>query len=286
MDPDGKPCVLLACFLPSREKAYVIEEIFNDLTRALGRVTVFVGIQYGSHPDAEDIIASAASGWTVQMARVGETSHIDSDAAAYVEALRLLRASRTTHSLCYFIHSKGITSDNDEHRHLLLADLLDHGRTTHALSPRGVGSYGPHLTITRSRQDVELMEAWIHRFVPSAPLPALPYFYAHTIWVAKGECVRQFLDVVDPTFFTTPVPEFSDRYFAERDLPHIVDMLAGKRPSYGRLVGNHSTSYQRTRKREFAAKLVWWQVRATPARVRRLARARIAGQPVHVPSEP
>lgn len=267
------PCVVLACFLPSPDKAYVVAEIFDAVASSLDSPTVYVGIQHGSHADAEQIIRSAASGCVTHMERVSEGMHVDSDAAAFVEGLRLLRDSGEEHSSCYFIHTKGITSHNDDLRRQLLGDLLNVERTTQALSPRGVGSYGPHLTITRSKEDRSLMEHWIDRFGPASWTPCLPYFYAHTIWVSKGHCVQHFLDVVDPTFFTTPVPEFSDRYFAERDLPHLVDMLSGLRPSFGRLVGNHSTQYQRTRKREFLRELFVWRARKVARRARRLSPA-------------
>ncbi|GAA5108160.1 hypothetical protein GCM10023339_06870 [Alloalcanivorax gelatiniphagus] len=267
------PCVLLACYLPSPDKSYVVEEIFNDLAAAIGSAVAYVGIQHGSDASAEEVLRRAAAGWTLHMSRIPERLHVDSDAAAYVESLRLLRESGRRHTLCYFVHTKGVTSGDDDLRRSLLADLTGAAATS-ALARKGVGSYGPHLTVSRSRDDVALMRRWLELFVDGPLLPALPYFYAHTIWVADGACVAGLLRTVGDAFFITPIQEYSDRYFAERDLPHLVDALAGKRPSYGRLVGNHSTDYHRTRTREYLAALASWYARSAPRRVtRRLGRA-------------
>lgn len=275
------PALLLACYLPSLEKAYVVEEIFSTLEAAIGPATAYVGIQHGSHEAAEQVVRTAAAAWMLHVSRVPERLHIDSDAAAYVESLRLLRKSGHNHTLCYFVHTKGITSGDDDLRRTLLADLTG-PRAGAALHGRGVGSYGPHLTISRSTEDAALMRRWLDRFVPGRAFPTFPYFYAHTIWVARGHCVIELLDHVDRDFFTTPVSEYSDRYFAERDLPHLVDMLTGLRPSYGRLVGNHSTEYHRTRRREYVRALGRWYLRSLPHRSTRRLRRR----PTTAPAQP
>lgn len=281
MTGNAHPGIVLACFLPSLEKTYVIEEMFAAMRSSLVSATVYVGIQHGSHPDTEHILARLAGDWPLRRSRVTEAMHVDSDAAAYVEGLRLLRDSGNRHPTCYFLHTKAITSDNDALRRLLLESLLDTEASSEALARRGVGSFGPHLTISKDRSDVEAMSRWLRMFVRGPVFPVLPYFYVHTVWVAKGECLDTFFARVHESFFSTPISTFSDRYFAESDLPHLVDAVAGLRPSFARLVGNHSTGYRRTRLREFVAHLALWHLLSLPVRAMRLGRRTLtaASQP-------
>lgn len=265
----SRSCVVFACYLPSPEKRYVVQEIAEIVLDRLGAgATVYCGIQHGSVPETDQWLVEAAPDLDWRFARVMPELHIDSDAAAFVAALGLLRDAGTVHDRCYFIHTKGVTSEADEFRRELLDELFDAPVVSRALG-RGVGSYGPRLTISRSEEDRRLMVSWLDRFAPGRRLPAMPYFYAFTMWVARGRSVAEFLRAVDDSWFTTPISEYSDRWFAERDLPHLVDAIAGQRPSFGRLVGSHSTGFVRPRQREFYRELLRWQLRVVPARARR-----------------
>lgn len=262
-------CVVFACYMPDESKAYVLEEIVEAVRRHLGDdVAVYCGVQHGSDPTTEERLAKLAPQADWHFERVRPEVAIDSDAGAFVAGLKLLHEANTTHSLCYFIHTKAITSGADDLRRELLGELL----TSDRVLRRGVGSYGPRATITRSEDERAGMRSWLDRFAPGRALPVMPYFYTHTMWVARGRAVKDFLDHVDSAWFTTPVADYSDRYFAERDLPHFVDGFAGLRPSFGRLVGSHTTGWARPRQREWYRELLRWQARVVPARGRRLLR--------------
>lgn len=260
--------MVFACFLPDESRQYIGDEIAQTILGALGDGTpVYCGVQHGSDPATEEWLREAAPGLQWRFARVTAELHIDSDASAFVAALGLLRDSGTTPDRCYFVHTKGATSGEDDLRRELLADLFG-ADAARCLSRPGVGSYGPRLTISRSEEDRRLMVSWLDRFAPGH-LPAMPYFYAYTMWVARGRPVMRFLKSVDESWFTTPVLHYSDRWFAERDLPHLVDAVTLRRPSFGRLVGSHSTGWARPRQREFYRELARWVARAAAARVPR-----------------
>lgn len=273
---DGRPCVVLACFLPDESKVYVLKEIVNTIQQHLGNgVTVYCGVQHGSAPMTEETLKRLAPGAVWHFSRVHPELAINSDAAAYVAALGLMRQARQHHPCCYFIHTKAITSGNDDFRRELLAELFMPAATK-ALGRWGVGSFGPRLTIVRTEEDRYAMGAWLDRFV-GRRRAVLPYFYAHTMWVARGSAVTRFLESVDPAWFTTPISTYSDRYFAERELPHLVDGVSGLRPSFGRLVGNVTTDYHRTRRREYYAELAkWWPASRLPIGPKRRVREGLA----------
>lgn len=255
---DGLPCVVFACFLPHESKLNVLEEIVGTVQQYLGdSFTVYCGVQHGSVPMTEEMLEEMAPYADWRFARVRPELAINSDAAAYVAALGLMRESGQSHSHCYFVHTKAITSGNDEFRRELMGELFSPS-AAESLKRTGVGSFGPRLSIVRTEEDHYAMGAWLDQFV-GRRRTVLPYFYAHTLWVARGSAVKQFLEAVDPAWFTTPISAYSDRYFAERELPHLVDGISGLRPSFGRLVGNVTTGYHRTRRREYYAELAkWW----------------------------
>ena len=255
---DGRPCVVFACFLPDESKMYVLEEIVDTIQRHLGEdVTVYCGVQHGSDSMTEERLETMAPRADWHFSRVRPDLAINSDAAAYVAALELMHQVGQSHSLCYFLHTKAVTSGNDVFRRELLAELFAPAAIK-ALARRGVGSFGPRLTIVRTAEDRYAMGAWLDRFIDRRRA-VLPYFYAHTIWVARGSAVNRFLHAVDSAWFTTPIESYSDRYFAERELPHLVDGVSGLRPSFSRLVGNVTTDYHRTRRRDYYLELAkWW----------------------------
>lgn len=273
---DGRPSVVFACFLPDASKRYVTDEIVQTVLDALGVGTaVYCGVQHGSDPATEEWLREAGPDLRWHFARVTSEMYIDSDAAAFIAGLALLRSASRTHSLCYFVHTKAITSGDDAFRRELLTELFA-PEAAQALTRPGVGSFGPRLSIVRTEEDRYAMGTWLDRFV-SRRRAVLPYFYAHTLWVARGSAVNRFLEEIDPAWFTTPIASYSDRYFAERDLPHLVDGISGLRPSFNRLTGNVTTAYHRTRRREYYAALAkWWPASrmARPARRLRPGMAR------------
>src|SRR5271157_4478812 len=103
-------CILFALYLPDIKKQYVIEEIFAHIREFQKDAKLFIGIQHNSIPETETIISDIADDLDIEMERVPAHLLMDSDASAFVVALKLYSQSPMDFEKCYFIHTKGITS--------------------------------------------------------------------------------------------------------------------------------------------------------------------------------
>lgn len=236
-------CILLACYLPSTNKRYVIKEILEYLSRRETGQTVFIGIQSNSIPETEEFIRKSKGNLKIKTRRVTPEMMIDSDASAFISALELYKESDMNFEKCYFCHTKGITSGNDKLRQQMYKLLFEGTLINECLSGDNVGSYAPYLTTTDVQVDIEKMSS-MSRFISSDILkyPVLEYYYINTFFIMKNHVLKTFISNVDDSFFTTNISEYSDRYFFERDFSHIGDMM-GYEPSYFCSHGNYSTRY-------------------------------------------
>lgn len=253
-------CILYALYLPSFNKAYVIEEIFAYLAERQADATIFVGIQGNSISETEDLLDKMKGSLKLVVSRVPPSLTIDSDASGFIEALKLYSQSPMDFDRCYFIHTKGITSNNDALRKTMFDELFDEATIQERFSNPQVGSYGPYITLTNVNADLEKM-ACLRKFNSKAfQYPVLGYYYINTLYVIKNELVKRFMSDVSPEFFTTHVDLISDRWMFERDFMHLVDMQ-GHQPSFKRFHGNYSTNYRMPTMIEYEQKLSDWKRR-------------------------
>ena len=237
-------CILLALYLPDLKKKYVIQEIFDYIKTKNKYAHVFIGIQSYSHEDTEEIIRKIKGKLTIKTKRVKDNMAINSDASSFLAALELYKSSSMDYDKVFFVHSKGITSNNDQLRKVLYDEIFDMDTIDkHFSNDILVGSYGPIISITDVQEDIDKMSSFRH-FAPNVLThKVMEYYYLNTFYIIKNHIVKSFIENCSEDFFTTPIEEYSDRYFIERDFEHIVDMQ-GYLPSYKILNGNYSTNYQ------------------------------------------
>jgi len=237
-------CIFLACYLPSTNKKYVLREIFDWLNLRENRQTVFVGIQYNSISETEDIIRKLKGNLKIQTKRVTDSMKIDSDASAFIAALELYKESDMNFEKCYFCHTKGITTGNDKIRQELFKLLFNDNIINNAFENIKVGSYAPFLTTTNVVDDIDKMKS-LSRFISNDILKykVMEYYYVHTFFVVKNHILKTFISNIDNSFFNTNIIEYSDRYLFERDFSHIVDMM-GFIPAFSFTHGNYSTGFR------------------------------------------
>lgn len=251
-------CVLFACYLPSLEKVDVVQEILGTIKYKEGEgTTVFIGIQNNSIPETEAIIKRIAWPLKIEITRVRDDLAIDSDASAFMAALDLYRKSSAPFNLCYFVHTKSITTGADHLRTHLLALLFNTKTITEKLSNENVGSYGPFITLIQESKQLSCLKRFTKK--NTFTVPPMGYFYPHTFFVIKNKILKRYVLGIDSRIFNTPIGLYSDRYLFERDFPHIVDMM-GYEPSYSMTHGNHETKYQAPTDEEVAIKLKEWKV--------------------------
>lgn len=252
-------CILLACYLPSIKKRYVLKEILEYLSRKETGQTVFIGIQSNSIPETEEFIRKSKGNLKIKTRRVTPEMMIDSDASSFIAALELYKESDMNFDRCYFCHTKGITSNNDQLRQHMFKLLFDGTLIKESLADEKVGSYAPFLTCTNIGNDIGKMSS-MRRFISDDILkyPVMEYYYINTFFILKNHILKRFISNVDDSFFTTNINEYSDRYFFERDFSHIADMM-GYEPSYFCSHGNYSTGYLSPSLNEINKKFNKWK---------------------------
>jgi len=244
-------CIFYSLYLPSIKKKYVVEHFFDMVKIYQKNAKVYIGIQYNSIPETEDILRKLKGSLKIVYNRVSKEMMIDSDASGFVEALELYSEDRLDFDYCYFTHSKSITSDNDRWRIQLYNILFKTDLKTHFVLD-DIGSWGPYLTIPVNKPDIEKLSC-LNEFMHIKINP-LKYFYAHTMFVIRGDILKQFILNVSRRFYNTPISDYSDRYMFERDFCHITELF-GCKPSCSNLVGNYWNNFISPSKEEYQAML-------------------------------
>lgn len=251
-------CIIFSLYLPSIDKKYVVDEIFNHIRATVPESKIFIGIQYNSIPETESIISKLIPIFNIEYKRAKTELAINSDASGYITALELYSKSDMKFDFVYFIHTKGITSNNDNLRRDLLSIIFDNKTTTKYLKSPEIGSFSPYITITDWDYNIKLLSS-MTKFAPDLLLyTPLEYYYLHTFYIIKNHILRSFIIAARPLLFNTTIQSYSDRWFMERDFPHIVD-LQGYLPSACFMSGNFSTKYKTPTKNDLFEKFNKWK---------------------------
>ena len=252
-------CIIFALYLPSIDKVHVIEEIFSYIRDKKKDAKIFIGIQGNSIPETEEILRNSDFNTVLdyEFSRVPSHLTIDSDASAFIEALRLYSKSSMDFYRCYFIHTKGITSGNDPLRKAMFDEIFDDATIYDRFVDDKVGSYGPYITFIDVPGDIAKMSCFAKFNEKAFTHPAMEYYYINTMYVIKGHLLRWFIKDVSPDFFNTHVDQISDRWMFERDFMHVADMM-GYRPSFKHFHGNYSTNYKAPNMAKYEEKLNKW----------------------------
>jgi len=250
-------CILYAVFLPNPDKDYVLNEIFSYFLNFDPSAQIFIGIQYNSVPETENILKSINPNLNLSLRRVPSHLLIDSDASSFIQALQLYSESLMNFDKCYFVHTKSITTHNDPMRFQMFNLLFNKKTVQTFFNDKSIGSYGPFLTLTDVQEDIKKMSS-VKKFTPLLlTFPVMEYYYINTFFVLKNFILKNFIQTVSPLFFKTNVLQFSDRWFFERDFFHIVDMQ-GFKPSFSFFHGNYSTHYKLPTQEQYQEKLNKW----------------------------
>ena len=245
--------VIFALYLPSLDKKFVLDEIADYFCKYCPNAKIYVGIQGNSIPEAEDLLDGMKDRLSIKYKRVIPSMVINSDASAFLAGLEAYKNDGCPENdLCYFVHSKGITSNNDPLRKEMY-DLLFSDLGVKAFDDPQVGSYGPYITFTDVLIDIKKLQC-MGIFNANLKYKPMHYYYINTFFIVRGSIVKSFMETVSEKLFTTPIHLYSDRWLFERDFSHIADMM-GYLPSYQMYHGNYSTNYKTPTRDDFDKKL-------------------------------
>lgn len=196
---------------------------------------VYIGIQYNSIPETEIIIEELKEHLVVKYERVTRQMLIDSDASSFLFSLLAYKKDNfPEYNFCYFIHTKGITSDQNESRNFMMNELFNI-QNEKIFDMQNVGSYGPVMSIflydiipEYQYKKIECMRKFSTVEMPCEPLP---YFYTYTFFMIRGHILKKYMMHSKDELFTTYIGNYSDRWMFERDFFHFVDMM-GYIPTY------------------------------------------------------
>ena len=211
----SKSAVVFAGYFPTPFSLAVGEEFIAYFRQHYADCHFYVGLNPAAC-NQDFLRLLATSGLQYEVRIVPESLVVDSDASAYQAALLLLRdGERQDFDVLYFFHSNGATNPTSKQlREFFLPRFADRARIEAAFSHETVGSYSLFLGKSKNPFIDQLGEHYVFD---------RPYFYTylyfHTIYALRARPVLDFVHGCQRSFFDVKLVE---RYFFERDFPHVV----------------------------------------------------------------
>ncbi len=216
-----KRALVFASFMPNVRRTL---KYTDTIKRYFPDFDVYVGIN-SCTPLFKQLLHGEGFTNTIE---VDKAIEVNSDASAYQAGLKLLKSQGKTYDAVYFTHTKGASYPDDQ-QWIVSCDSYFTGFCerrnviNEMLSAPGVGgvSYvGRAEPMNGSGYSTDVARYYQPRFEDVKDIMSLTTSYA-----IKGEVLHQFLDTVDPKFFTDKL----DRYFFETSFPLIVDKFGLER---------------------------------------------------------
>lgn len=217
-------CLLFACSIFSEERLFVLRDFLKSLEENFAQSDIYIGINYGSTPEVENVIKEYNIKCTVS--RLEEESRYSlSDASAYQVALKLLKDSNKKYDYYWFIHTKsGVNTHSNYLRGWYIERLIK--RKDHIESflsnNRDFGSYGllgleydENKAYNETDTEIPLFE---NIKTEALKYNHTPFFYIHSLYVIDSRPIEVFFNNITDTWFTSKL----DRYYFEGVFPFIV----------------------------------------------------------------
>jgi hypothetical protein len=223
-----KSCLVFAASIFDQSRIEVITDFFSSFKTYFADCSFYVGINYGSLANLENIIESF--GLDCRFARLHSPGlYTRTDASAYQIALNLLKGSNQEYDLYWFAHTKGGVNPGRDIRHWYLREYFAQRRDIEqmfAAYPH-LGSYG----LRGNSISAAGVEWWDYKKDTDLPICQNTKFasfvydhvnwsYIETIYTIKKDPVEAFLantheafynTVLDPWYFETTFPWIGSR---------------------------------------------------------------------------
>lgn len=230
--------IIFSAYIPNESKLYVLDEFLQLANKYHAAEPIYIGFQVGSDYDAS-LKHIAKYNLNIKTGLAKQELYVNSDATGYQKAIELYaNDKRVDNSFIYFGHTKSVTTNNHTYRYLFYKEIFANRPVIESQlgSSKTYGIYGysisPIVDYTDKPFPCKLKDySTVLKYQP------MNYLMLHTFYVFKSYILNNFLDTVDNSFFTTNLTQLSDRYFFERDFPHISDMQ-GFYPTYNNIAPN------------------------------------------------
>jgi hypothetical protein len=217
-----KTCVIYAASITVPEKLFVVHDFFKVFKEHFSDADFYVGLNYGSLPEQEDIIRSYVP--NCEFIRMDdEDLYTYMDTSASQRALRLIQAALKAgkhYDVYWSAHTKGGKAQRDEVRQLYFDNFFSKRKEIEEMFEKypWLGSWGLRGN-ARNSCGVWWKDYNVDTTVPiCSNVKFTPFNYTHVNWsyietmfALKGEPFEAFVNILDERFFTTKM----DRWYWE-----------------------------------------------------------------------
>lgn len=210
-----KSCVVFAVSVFREDRLYVLREFLDTFTKHFVNCDFYIGVNYGSHPLVETIIAESNLSTIVTRVERPEL-YCGSDASAYQAALELLKESKKTYNIYWFAHTKGAVNDRPYERNLYLTELFANRLEIEQLfktyehlgsyALRGVSRSAGGLNWATYNKD-HYIDICSNEITEELPYTHMNWSYIETMYALSSKAVNTFLKLAGSQFYATKIEE-------------------------------------------------------------------------------
>lgn len=226
--PVPRRCIVFSSWVPEaslRLGRYYLK----TLRRYHAETDIYMGINHGSSPAWMERVRQ--SGLKIAYGLVPKARHINSDAAGFIEALRLLKQSAEHYDTIWFAHTKGASYNNFNRSRSTRNYYEQHFWSQQErmeqvlLSEPATGLVASKIMINRAQLHNDHSDR-LAEFYPF-PFRSIGYFVVETFYVMRGSVVHEFLDRCPASFFNQNLVDDLgfDRWFFEAVFVSICDRM-------------------------------------------------------------
>lgn len=218
-----KNCIIFASHIPSPDKLYIGKEFLDKFYKLFYDYDIYVGVN-NSCNEWVNLLDEYSKKLNLKYDITPENLLVDSDCSAFQTALRLLKKNNKKYKFCWFGHTKGATSGDDDFRKEVFDLFWDNREKIESKMLKETASlYSPYVTLNPPGYGENLLSPLLTHTRKVNQLTSL-----YTFWVHFGEVIEYFLNNHGQNFLTENITHMCgvdgqqyNRYFFESEFPLI-----------------------------------------------------------------
>lgn len=224
-----KKAFILSSYIPTDDIIWVGKEYLDMLVKNFQDYDIYIGVN-PSTPEWVKTIEEYSKKINITYGITKDNLVIDSDASAFQTALSLVKQKNIKYELVWFGHTKGVTSNKHDFRHVIYKIFLDKKNIIEDLfeQNKDLGLFSPYMYKIKGKKWDNYINNNLRCILKGDYENNTNKSCYYTHYVLRGEPLYRFLNEVDEAFFnsnllTLGVEQKFDRYFFERDFPMIIE---------------------------------------------------------------
>lgn len=215
--------IIFSSYIPQSDRLYIGKEYLDIFKDFYSDCDIYIGINPDTIPEWFDMIDEYKKYLNISYDFVKPELYTRSDASGFQNGLLQLKNSGKKYDIIWFGHTKGgHYNDNirKDQRNWMYQNFWANreGITKELQSNSRFGAYAHTMTKTGKRGVSDPLDQF-YNFKYSC----IDVFYVYTFYCIKGHIVDEFIQNCNITFFEKHLRDYGfDRFFFERDFPHIV----------------------------------------------------------------